>query len=173
MSSDEKEKKRKARPKFQPIQSKIHEDNLTIDYDKDEMEHLLPELTREIHEKRDQRLSFVEAAHELENEEIGEPLIPEEEEQAVESRLQKQRDQELKNPDAVSFIRRCSTVDEANQIIDYLEKRGELTPELATRYRAQLAKTGLESFGPKKEPGYYERTFARRIQLRKVNLRDD
>ncbi len=172
MSSDEKEKKRKARPKFQPIQSKIHEDKLTIEYDKDELEHLLPELTREIHENRDQRLSFGEVADELEHEENDRSPDAEEEEQAAESRWQKQREQELKNPDAISFIRRCSTVEEANQIIDYLEKRGELTPELATKYRDQLVTTGLESFGPKKEPGYYERTFPRRIQLRKVNLTD-
>ncbi len=168
MSSEEKEKKRKARPKFQPIQSKIHEDNLTIEYDKDELENLLPELTREIHENRDQRLSFGEVANELENEGSDRSPSAEEEEQAAESQWQKQREKELKNPDTVSFIRRCSTVDEANQIIDYLEKRGEITPELATKYRDQLVKAGLESFGPKKEPGYYERTYPRRIQLRKL-----
>ncbi len=170
MSSDEKEKKHKARPKFQPIQSKIREDNLTIDYEKDELEHLLPELTREIHEKRDQRLSFGEVAEELEQEEVEGSQNAEEEEQASDSLWEKQRDQELKNPDAISFIRRCSKVDEAKQIIDYLEKRGELTPALADKYRNQLSDSGLESFGPKKEPGYYERTYRRRIQLRKVNL---
>ncbi len=172
MSSDEKEKKRKARPKFQPIESKIHEDNLTIEYNKDELEHLLPELTREIHEKRDQHLSFGEVVDELEKEEAGEDSSAEEEEQAVESRWQKQRERELKNPDAIAFIRRCSTVDEAKQIIEYLEKRGELTPELATKFRDQLQNSGLESFGPKKEPGYYERTFSRRIQLRKLHPQD-
>ncbi len=168
MSSDDKEKKRKARPKFQPIQPEIHDDKLTIDYDKDELEHLLPELTREIHEKRDQRLSFGEVADELENEADESSPSAEEEEQAAESQWQKQREIELKNPDAVSFIRRCSTVAEANQIIDYLEKRGELTPKLAAKYREQIGTAGLESFGPKKEPGYYERTYPRRIQLRKI-----
>ena len=58
MSSEKEEKKRRIRPKFQPIQPKVREDNLTIDYEKMELEHLLPELTREIHEKQDQRLTF-------------------------------------------------------------------------------------------------------------------
>ncbi len=173
MTSEENDRKRKVRPKFQPIQPKIREDKLTIDYDKEDLEHLLPELTREIHENCDQRLSFGEVAEELENEESEEAQTAEEAEQAAEVRWQKQQDQELKNPDAVSFIRRCSTIDEAKQIIDYLEKRGELTPELASKYREQLLNAGLESFGPKKEPGYYEKAFPRRIQVRKVNLREN
>ena len=60
-------------------------------------------------------------------------------------------------PDVVDFLRRCETVEEALEIINYSEKRGELSFEQAVRFRAQLKAHGLRSFGPKKEIGYYER----------------
>jgi len=60
-------------------------------------------------------------------------------------------------PDVVAFIRRCDTEEEALEIIDYMEKRGRISPEYADKLRKQLREEGLRSFGPKKEPGYYFR----------------
>jgi len=59
------------------------------------------------------------------------------------------------NPTAVDFIRRCDTAVQADEIISYLQKRGEITAEYADEVRAQLKKEGLRSFGPKKETDYY------------------
>lgn len=59
-------------------------------------------------------------------------------------------------PDVINYIRRCDTVKEALEIIDYLEKRGEVPFEQAVRLRAQLKTMGLRSFGSKKEAGHYE-----------------
>ncbi len=59
------------------------------------------------------------------------------------------------NPNVVDFIRRCDTEKEAEAIIAYLEKRGELTKEYAEELRQQLTKKGVRSFGPKKEEHYY------------------
>ncbi|XES76729.1 MAG: DUF2095 family protein [Candidatus Bathyarchaeia archaeon] len=59
------------------------------------------------------------------------------------------------NPTVEDFIRRCDTQDQAEEIICYLEKRGEITPEDACQVRAKLKKEGLRSFGPKKEADYY------------------
>jgi hypothetical protein len=59
------------------------------------------------------------------------------------------------NPTVVDFIRRCNTETEANEIIAYLEKRGEVTKEHAQQLRRQLKQKGLRSFGSKKEPDYY------------------
>jgi hypothetical protein len=59
------------------------------------------------------------------------------------------------DPTAVDFIRRCDTEAQAEAIIAYLEKRGELTEECAAKLRKQLKKEGVRSFGPKKEEGYY------------------
>jgi len=59
------------------------------------------------------------------------------------------------NPTAVDFIRRCDTAVQADEIISYLQKRGEITAEYADEVRVQLKKEGLRSFGPKKEADYY------------------
>jgi len=58
-------------------------------------------------------------------------------------------------PDVVDFIRRCDTEEQAEEIIDYMERRGEITPEYAKKLLKQLKKEGVRSFGPKKEEGYY------------------
>ncbi len=60
-------------------------------------------------------------------------------------------------PGPVEFIRRCDTEDQALEIINYLEQRGEITPEYAARLRRQLVEQGLRSFGPKRKPGCYDR----------------
>ena len=60
-------------------------------------------------------------------------------------------------PDAIDFIRRCTTEDQAYEIIEYLEKRGEVTKEAADELCKQLREEGLRSFGRKKEHGFYER----------------
>jgi len=59
------------------------------------------------------------------------------------------------NPQAVDFLRRCDTEDQAEEIISYLEKRGEITKEYAHELRCQLKKDGVRSFGPKKEENHY------------------
>jgi hypothetical protein len=59
------------------------------------------------------------------------------------------------NPTVVDFIRRCDTEVQAEAIIAYLEKRGELTKEYAEKLRKQLKRKGVRSFGSKKEEGYY------------------
>ncbi len=58
-------------------------------------------------------------------------------------------------PDAVDFIRRCDNEQQAEEIIGYLEKRKEISPNYARRLRKQLKEKGVRSFGPKKEDGYY------------------
>jgi hypothetical protein len=59
------------------------------------------------------------------------------------------------NPSAVDFIRRCDTEIQAEEIIAYLEKKGEITKENAKELRSQLKSDGIRSFGPKKEEYYY------------------
>ena len=59
------------------------------------------------------------------------------------------------DPTVVDFIRRCDTEEQAEAIIAYLEKRGELTKEYAAKLRKQLKRKGVRSFGSKKEENYY------------------
>ena len=58
-------------------------------------------------------------------------------------------------PDVIDFIRRCNTEGEAEQIIVYLEKKGEISKEYATKLIKQLKSEGVRSFGSKKEENYY------------------
>jgi len=58
-------------------------------------------------------------------------------------------------PDVIDFIRRCDNEQQAEEIIDYLEGRREISKDYAKRLRKQLKKKGVRSFGSKKEDDYY------------------
>lgn len=60
-------------------------------------------------------------------------------------------------PDVIDFIRRCDNEQQAEEIIDYLEKRKEISHDYARRLKKQLTEKGVRSFGSKKEEGYYLR----------------
>ena len=60
-------------------------------------------------------------------------------------------------PTAVDFIRRCKTKEKAEEIISYLEKRGELKKGEANELRKTLKSQGLRAFGTQKVLGYYEK----------------
>ncbi|MCL2642568.1 MAG: DUF2095 domain-containing protein [Candidatus Bathyarchaeota archaeon] len=59
------------------------------------------------------------------------------------------------NPSAIDFIRRCDTDKQAQEIISYLQKRGELTQQQATELEYTLKQKGVRGFGSKKEENYY------------------
>ncbi|UCH32861.1 MAG: DUF2095 family protein [Candidatus Bathyarchaeota archaeon] len=58
-------------------------------------------------------------------------------------------------PDIVDFLRRCNDQKQAEEIITYMENRGEISTKYAKKLRQQLKEKGLRSFGPKKEEGHY------------------
>ena len=58
-------------------------------------------------------------------------------------------------PDVIDFIRRCDTEEQVEEVICYLEKRGEIHKEYAQKLRKQLKEKGVRSFGTKKEQDYY------------------
>jgi hypothetical protein len=58
-------------------------------------------------------------------------------------------------PDAIDFLRRCDKGEQAEEMISYLEERGEISREYATKLRKQLKEKGVRSFGSKKEDDYY------------------
>ena len=58
-------------------------------------------------------------------------------------------------PDVIDFIRRCDTNEQAEEIIGYMEKRGEIDKKYAHKLRKQLREKGVRSFGTKKEQNYY------------------
>ena len=60
-------------------------------------------------------------------------------------------------PDVVDYIRRCDTIPQAIEIVDFLEKRGEITAAQAKAIKSQIKTEGIRSFGAKKEKDHYLR----------------
>ena len=58
-------------------------------------------------------------------------------------------------PDVVDYIRRCDTVSQAFEIVDYLMKRNEINAAQAREIKSQIKADGLRSFGSKKEKDHY------------------
>jgi len=59
------------------------------------------------------------------------------------------------DPNVIDFIRRCDTIDQAMEILDYLENIGDISTNEGDKIRKRLKTEGLRSFGPKKEKGFY------------------
>lgn len=64
-------------------------------------------------------------------------------------------------PDVIDFIRRCDSQEEAEEIISFMERRGEIAKEYADRLRKQLRESGVRSFGSKKGADYYLKRWGR------------
>ncbi len=58
-------------------------------------------------------------------------------------------------PDIIDFLRRCDTEPQAEEIICYMEERGEIGRDYARKLKKQLKEKGVRSFGSKKEDDYY------------------
>ncbi len=106
------------------------------EYDREEFEETFPALAREL-EGEGIPVDAYRQSEEAEDEEVG--------------------DFSGYNPTVIDFLRRCETDDEALEIINWMEKHGEISHELAKRLRVILANEGVRAFGPKKEWGWYER----------------
>lgn len=89
----------------------------------------------------------------------------------VEIRGSRTSDEDLRVglPDAVDYIRRCRSVQEAEEVISFLERTNQISRAKADELRKQLYSQGLESFGPHKEFGYY----VKKYYAKKVNDEPD
>ncbi len=59
------------------------------------------------------------------------------------------------DPDIIDFIRRAKTVEEAIEVIEYMQHRDDISKTYAKRLITQLNEEGLESFGSTKKGGHY------------------
>ena len=60
-------------------------------------------------------------------------------------------------PSTIDFIRRAQSDKEAEEIIHFAQKQGNISPEEAVKLLDQLSKEGARSFGSIKTPGHYFR----------------
>jgi len=108
------------------------------EYDREEFEERFPALAEELGERGLQ----INGYRTSENDSIEEDDV---------------RDFSGYNPTIIDFLRRCETDEEALEIINWMEERGEITHKMARELRVTLAQRGVRAFGAKKEWGWYER----------------
>jgi len=160
----EKEDKNKKSNKKIKIEDK---EGLIVSYDRKELDENFPHLIKELFEKK-KSIKIDSFNNEIE--------------QKCEEELQGSNDlypNELYNPEAVDFIRRCTTKEEAIKILDYLLKKNEISMEDYNSYRNIISQEdGLDRFikesGGFKRPGYYMRKYYKKNpKNQKLNTNDD
>ena len=144
-----------------------NKEGLTVSYNREELDELFPYLIKELFEKK-KSIKIESFYNEIE--------------QNLEEEHQRSNElypNELYNPGAVDFIRRCTTKEEAIKILDYLLKKNEITNKDYDRYRSCISsEDGLKNFinesGGLKQPGYYMRKYYKKSpNNQKLNNNDD
>ncbi|GAB4325876.1 MAG: hypothetical protein Kow0069_32080 [Promethearchaeota archaeon] len=115
-----------------------------------ELEERFPHLVREL---RDPRTPSLRVDGVEESKPVGEDAAKEEGFADPRS---------VPDPCARDFLARCSTEEEALEIIEFLARRGEISDEERATLLEQLKRGGPRAFGEKRTWGYYEREFRRR-----------
>ena len=105
-------------------------------------------------EKKRLRRMFPHLAQELENREYGTKISSVRSDPTTGEKAASKKFTDYM-PDVIDFLRRCDKMEQAEEIISYLEERGEISGEYARKLRKQLKEKGLRSFGSKKEDDYY------------------
>ncbi|MFW9824240.1 MAG: DUF2095 family protein [Candidatus Thorarchaeota archaeon] len=138
--NDKKEKDRKVKIE--------NEEGLTLSYDKVELKENFPHLTAEITEKKKfMKVDSIENKVELQQN-SDEEFLPD----------------ELLNPGVIDFLRRCTTNEEALEILDFLLKQKEISKKDYISIKSQILEgKGLNEFiekhGGFKNHGYYEKKY--------------
>jgi hypothetical protein len=127
-------------------------EGLRINYETSELEKQFPNLISEISNKK--KTIKIDSVN----------LNPEYNTEDKKLNASEDYQEDLKNPGAIDFIRRCSSVTEAIEVLDYLLKRKEINPDEYKMLKNQIRKKNdlkklIEKYGGFKKPGYYEREF--------------
>ncbi len=132
---------------------KIEElDGLKISYDKEEFNKEFPHLIKEIStRKKSIKINSVDKNVEQRNEEKN-------------RELNNLYPNELYNPGMIDFLRRCTKNEEANEILDYLMERKEITQQDYSKYKNIISQEGglkqlIDEYGGLKRPGYYMKKY--------------
>lgn len=109
-----------------------------MELDRESLKKMFPNLDRELRTKENK---------------INVNSVRTNQKQAEEAAISQRFDHYM--PDVIDFIRRCDTREQAEEIVEYMEKRGEIDPKYAQKLKKQLKMKGVRSFGTKKEHDYY------------------
>lgn len=136
-------------------------DGLNISYDKEELMEYLPHLIEEITTK-EKSVKIKDVVYEVENNSKTKKK----------DKNKESLSDDLSNPGAIDFIRRCTTKKEAFEILDYLLKRKEISEDEYRSLKQKIDKQSglsklIESFGGFKKPGYYMEKYYHKFYLDK------
>ncbi len=147
---------------------KIEEENgLNISYNKDEFNKQFPHLIEEISSKK----KLVQINSFKMNGEQDPEELPKE--------SHKLYPNELYNPGAIDFLRRCTKNEDAISILDYLMKRNEISKKDYCNYRNIISQEGglkrlIDEYGGLKQSGYYmKKYYKKKIIDQKLNSKKD
>ncbi|MFX0035075.1 MAG: DUF2095 family protein [Candidatus Hermodarchaeota archaeon] len=130
----------------------MDDEGLTVSYNNENLKQLFPHLLKEMAENtKIIKINSNINGNFLKN-------IPEH------KNINKIYPNELYNPTAIDFIRRCTKKEEAIAILDYLLKRNEISEKDYNKYRNIISnEEGLNQLikesGGQKQPGYYMRKY--------------
>jgi hypothetical protein len=133
-----------------------------ISYEKKELEQFLPHLVSEVCENK-KKVKIDSIEYKIEHDDL--------------SKLQdrsKPCPEELYDPKAIDFIRRCKNKEEAIDILDFSLRRGEIPQDEYKAMKNQILREGglktlINKHGGFKEPGYYEKKFRNLEDKKKKN----
>ncbi|MBD3340146.1 MAG: DUF2095 domain-containing protein [Candidatus Lokiarchaeota archaeon] len=127
------------------------DDGLTIEYKEEEFRDKFPKLAEEMGSQT-KTIKIESIKFESKKEEDEKSIAP-----------KKDIPNELINPGATDFIRRCSSIEEAFEILDFLLKRNEITKLKYGKIKKEITREGLKKFiekcGGFKGSGYYEKKY--------------
>ena len=128
------------------------EERVNVEYDKEEFQDKFPHLMSELSNK-EQSIKIDSITDKIEESCEETP-----------SKSVVQVPNELRNPGAIDFLRRCTTNEEAFEIIDFLLRRKELTGEEYDELHSKIVQEGglkklIEESGGLKKAGYYEKKY--------------
>ena len=147
------------KPSFR--KAKIEDFNgVKIAYERKELEQFVPHLVTEISENK-KKVKIDSIYYKIERNSKKEQQT-----------YSNQYPEELYDPKAIDFIRRCCNKEEAIEILDYLLKRGEIPQEEYDFMKNKVSqerglKELIEEHGGFKEPGYYEKKFRKLEDIKK------
>ncbi|MFX1568091.1 MAG: DUF2095 family protein [Promethearchaeota archaeon] len=144
-----------------------NKEGLTISYNEKEFQKRFPYLKKEMSDQtKSIKIDSIEEHIELDN--IKES-----------HKSNNHYPNELYNPRAIDFIRRCTKKEDAIIILDYLMKRKEISEEDYNAYKNAVSEEGglerlINESGGLKRPGYYMRKYYKKeIKNQKLNNNED
>lgn len=145
------------------------EDGLKISYDKKELEEKFPSLMAELSEKK--KTIEIDSVN-------FEKIDFKSEAKTVEDEISEKYCEDLSKPGVIDFLRRCTTKEEAIEILDYLLSRNELTPHEHSQIKELITQENglsrlIQKCGGFKTSGYYIDKFYKKKDLTDNDLNED